>query len=89
MSGPRKKLEEGTRGICDDCGKRILKKRLKAKPFAILCIWCQREAEQKSGRSATTHFPPIPEDKDKGGEVELPLDEVFGDDETDGVQGIY
>ncbi|MCK9266288.1 TraR/DksA family transcriptional regulator [bacterium] len=42
------KLENNTFGICDECGKKIAKTRLKALPYAKLCIACQREKE-KSG----------------------------------------
>lgn len=36
------KLESGTYGICDSCGKKIDAGRLKAAPHAGLCIDCQR-----------------------------------------------
>jgi DnaK suppressor protein len=34
------KLEEGTYGICDSCGKPIAPARLKAVPESVLCIEC-------------------------------------------------
>jgi len=39
------KIEEGAFGICELCAKKINKERLKAVPYATLCIDCQREEE--------------------------------------------
>lgn len=39
------KIENGTFGVCETCGKKINKERLKAVPYARLCIDCQREEE--------------------------------------------
>lgn len=39
------RIEEGTFGICEACEKKINKERLKAVPYASLCINCQREEE--------------------------------------------
>lgn len=35
------KVENGTYGVCDNCGKDITKKRLEALPWAILCKECR------------------------------------------------
>jgi len=32
------KLEEGTYGICDRCGKLIPEERLDARPWSVLCV---------------------------------------------------
>jgi len=40
------RIEEGTFGKCEVCGKAIHRKRLKAIPHARLCIVCQRDEEQ-------------------------------------------
>ena len=40
-----RRLEEGTYGICEDCGRPISPERLKAVPFARRCVDCQRQAE--------------------------------------------
>ena len=37
-----KKLEEGTYGICEDCGNDISEQRLKALPFAVHCVECKQ-----------------------------------------------
>jgi len=39
------KIEDGTFGVCELCAKKINKERLKAVPYAKLCIDCQREEE--------------------------------------------
>jgi len=40
------KLEQGTYGICEDCGAEISEQRLKAVPFAIYCIECKEKREE-------------------------------------------
>jgi DnaK suppressor protein len=46
-------LDEGTYGMCADCGDEISEKRLHALPFARLCVECQskRELMEKIERS--------------------------------------
>lgn len=44
-----KRIEEGTYGDCLVCGKKISPQRLKALPYASLCIGCQ-EKEEKKGK---------------------------------------
>jgi RNA polymerase-binding protein DksA len=39
------RIEAGTFGKCASCGKPIAEERLEARPWASLCIGCQREAE--------------------------------------------
>ena len=34
------KIDEGTYGICDRCGKLISEARLDARPWSVLCIDC-------------------------------------------------
>ncbi len=41
-----RKLQEGTYGICEDCGEEITEERLKILPFAIYCIDCQEQREK-------------------------------------------
>jgi DnaK suppressor protein len=38
-----KRIDEGTYGLCTNCGKNILPERLEALPSAELCIDCQRQ----------------------------------------------
>lgn len=42
------KIEEGTYGECENCDGRISRRRLKALPFARLCIECRQEEERLS-----------------------------------------
>lgn len=42
-----KKVEEGLFGVCEDCKKLISKTRLKAVPYARLCVKCQEKKEKK------------------------------------------
>lgn len=42
-----RKLEEGTFGICEDCGRPIPEKRLMARPIARLCIQCKEKQEMQ------------------------------------------
>lgn len=41
------KIENGTYGVCEECGSRITKKRLEAIPYAALCIDCANKKSQK------------------------------------------
>lgn len=41
------KIEDGSYGICEDCGDQIPEKRLESIPAALLCICCQRSFEKK------------------------------------------
>jgi RNA polymerase-binding protein DksA len=40
------KFDKGTYGLCEDCGGRIDPARLKALPYAALCIQCQQQRER-------------------------------------------
>jgi len=42
-----KKIEDGSFGICEDCKNLIAKNRLKALPYAPLCVKCQSKREKK------------------------------------------
>jgi RNA polymerase-binding protein DksA len=41
------KIEEGSFGLCEGCKKAISKIRLKAVPYATLCLKCQKDREKK------------------------------------------
>jgi RNA polymerase-binding transcription factor DksA len=41
----QRRREEGTYGICEECGREIPPERLEARPEAALCIDCQRRRE--------------------------------------------
>ncbi len=40
------RIEEGTFGICDMCGKKISVQRLKARPVTNFCITCKNKREE-------------------------------------------
>ena len=40
------RIEEGTFGVCTRCGRPISPERLEARPWASLCIDCQRQEER-------------------------------------------
>jgi RNA polymerase-binding protein DksA len=42
-----KKIEDGNFGICEDCQTSIARTRLKAIPYARLCVKCQEKREKK------------------------------------------
>ncbi len=42
-----KKIEEGTFGICEECKSLITKVRLRAVPYARLCVKCQQKKEKR------------------------------------------
>jgi len=48
------RLEDGTFGICDECGEEIPLKRLKARPLSTLCIECKKEQEADERKRAIT-----------------------------------
>ncbi|MBP7830276.1 MAG: TraR/DksA C4-type zinc finger protein [Kiritimatiellae bacterium] len=50
------RIETGLYGSCDSCGKPIEKARLKALPFAKMCVHCKSESEK--GRSKFRPFGP-------------------------------
>ena len=45
-----KRIDDGSYGICTQCNKPITMSRLKAVPYASMCIACQRTQEQKNKR---------------------------------------
>ncbi len=43
------RIEEGTYGTCDSCGRPISLKRLQIQPFANCCVQCQESIEKQTG----------------------------------------
>lgn len=52
----KKRIEEGSYGVCDECGETISHERLTARPFASRCIHCQDEKERSDKKSQTKTF---------------------------------
>jgi DnaK suppressor protein len=46
MDQAQRKLDEGSYGICEDCGDEISERRLRAMIFAIHCIECAQQNER-------------------------------------------
>lgn len=44
----QQRLDEGTYGICVDCGRRINEERLEARPQVERCLPCQERAEHRT-----------------------------------------
>jgi RNA polymerase-binding protein DksA len=45
IDGALERIGNGTYGVCTKCGNQIPEERLEARPWATLCIDCQRERE--------------------------------------------
>lgn len=45
------RIDDGTFGICESCGKPISEKRLMARPVTTLCIECKTEGEKLEQRA--------------------------------------
>jgi DnaK suppressor protein len=41
------KIDEGTYGVCDDCGEPISPERLEAMPSATLCVRCSARRDSR------------------------------------------
>lgn len=42
-----RRIEDGTFGVCKECGEDISEQRLRARPVTTLCIECKREQEME------------------------------------------
>jgi len=51
------KMEKGTYGICESCGKEISYERLEAVPTARLCVACKNEMEKSQSRGFNHRGP--------------------------------
>jgi len=52
IDGALARVQEGSYGICEECGGEILLERLRALPFALYCVDCQHKNE--TGRERGT-----------------------------------
>ena len=48
------RIEDGTYGVCEQCGERIGRERLKARPVTTLCIDCKADQEAEEHRQRGT-----------------------------------
>ncbi len=51
------KLDEGTYGVCDNCGKQIAEGRLEVEPYATLCVDCRRLLDREERAARLTEGP--------------------------------
>jgi len=51
------KIDDGSFGVCDDCGEAIAPGRIQARPVTTLCIKCKEEEEEQEKRSGTRREP--------------------------------
>ena len=47
------RIEDGTFGVCEECGADISEERLKARPVTTLCIKCKETAEAEEKKKAS------------------------------------
>ena len=47
------RIEDGTFGICEECGEEISEERLKARPVTTLCIACKTKAEEEEKKKTS------------------------------------
>jgi DnaK suppressor protein len=69
-----RKLHEGSYGVCEECERKISKRRLQARPFAVLCIDCKAEQERRRYSESTV------QSYQRG---QAPPPELMGEEETD------
>lgn len=82
-----RKLREGSYGVCDDCGGRITARRLKARPFAVLCLDCKELQERGGFYEGSSHISSRAgtgvdvdlTDDDRALRKDASLDDVFRD----------
>jgi len=60
-----KRLSMGTYGICESCGKGIEKLRLKAVPYARMCVSCKSKSEVGSKKFKSFESTPYFQTSDK------------------------
>ena len=57
IEGALARIKAGHYGVCEQCSRPIKKARLKAIPFATLCVSCKEEEEKECGdKSAQTKY---------------------------------
>jgi DnaK suppressor protein len=81
-------LREGRYGVCQRCGGKIQKRRLRAIPFATLCLGCKQVEERETSPSVGHHGArameesPVAFTLDEPEDVSQTLDDVYGDMEA-------
>jgi DnaK suppressor protein len=52
-----RRIEEGSFGLCDDCGEDIDLRRLQARPITTMCVNCKEESEHRESLHIDGHKP--------------------------------
>jgi len=68
------KIEDGTYGVCETCGKYINKERLEVIPYTLQCTHCSKETEHMS-LEEKIHTRPVEEEV-----LDSPFGRTFNDD---------
>ncbi|MBI2372151.1 MAG: TraR/DksA family transcriptional regulator [Deltaproteobacteria bacterium] len=64
------RIDEGSYGLCEECGERIAPGRLRAMPFARLCVDCQADRERQERLQRQTEQEPVYRDVELAEEPE-------------------
>ncbi|MGD2141048.1 MAG: TraR/DksA family transcriptional regulator [Burkholderiales bacterium] len=56
IENARVRIREGSYGICTDCGDEIAFERLRARPAAKRCIYCQQQHERRHAQVSTSNL---------------------------------
>jgi RNA polymerase-binding transcription factor DksA len=59
LEAASRRVEEGTYGLCETCGRAIEPERLAALPIATLCIACARQGVQPQLSTAIERLPTV------------------------------
>jgi len=54
------RIDEGTFGVCEDCGQPIQEKRLAVRPVTSQCIECKEDQERRERRDRPPPAPAAP-----------------------------
>jgi DnaK suppressor protein len=57
IEGALRRIEEGSFGVCVNCGEDIPARRLQALPWTQSCLRCQEEIEQQEHGNLSQAFP--------------------------------
>jgi DnaK suppressor protein len=68
------RLDDGTYGLCEHCGRPIPPARLEALPSAVLCVKCKSEQETDGGDGADLRYDRLRDTPDESYDPER----VFG-----------
>jgi DnaK suppressor protein len=52
------RIENGTYGLCEECGEKISEKRLMARPVTTLCMGCKSSQERQEKGRKKPRIPP-------------------------------